>query len=173
MRINRTCPKCLRQEGIIYNFGNNKAAMVAFNKKKWCKCGYNTPQEMMEDNDLGFTDETWLLIAKNFIGHYHRSYNYGFIHNSEELIRFFLKALKTTAENFSKDIVLVENNGGRKFDTINNGKPEKKPRLNVLKDAHIEFYGIEFNNKNEPPQHFFFNLSNPTEPENDDDYQPF
>ena len=135
MSIERICPNCFQMENIRFNFGDNRQAEREFHSKKWCNCGYNSPNEMMEDQDMGFKDPYWIPIAKHFIENYHLRISQGHINNSEELVRFFLKLLKYSANNIGKSVELVQrkNGGGKEF--IYEGKAKKAPSKTIFNDA--------------------------------------
>ncbi len=67
MSINRICPNCFREDDVRINFGPNFKAEDSFHKHNWCNCGYKTPEEMMKDQDMGFSDPNWVRIAKDFV----------------------------------------------------------------------------------------------------------
>lgn len=143
MSMNRVCPNCFQVESSRYNFGDNRKAEREFHSEKWCDCKYNSPEEMMKDQDMGFKDPKWIAIAKDFIGKYHSSINEGYISNNEELVRFFLKLLKSSANNYHKSISLVERNEDEEWEYIYNGERAHKPKTNILKTT--SFPGLKFN----------------------------
>lgn len=137
MSIARTCPNCYQKEGIRYNFGNDREAEKEFHSKNWCDCGYLSPNEMMLDQDMGFDDPKWIPIAKYFIKNYHDSISQGYIHNSEELLRFFLKLLQSSANNVRKSIVIVDRKEGEEYEYVFEGKAKKTPKSDIFKDFVI------------------------------------
>lgn len=106
MSMNRVCPICYRKESIRFNFGNNREAESDFHKQKWCDCGYSSGEEMMKDQDLGFTDSRWVGIVKYFLDNYFLRIGQGAISNKDENARFFLKLLKSSANNYRLSIEL-------------------------------------------------------------------
>ncbi|WP_242084216.1 hypothetical protein [Aestuariivivens sediminis] len=134
MSMNRVCPNCFRKENLRYNFGNNIEAEKKFHSEKWCECGYNSPKEMMLDQDMGFTDPDWIRIAKYFIENYHATLATHQFNSKDEVVRFFLKMLKYSANNIYKEIVLVNNDKNNHWENINYGKPKTKPKSNIFGD---------------------------------------
>lgn len=128
----RTCPNCYRVENTRYNFGDNKEAEQEFHKEKWCDCGYSSPEEMMQDQDMGFDDPKWIRIAKHFIPQYLRTIRRGEIESNEEGIRYFLKLLKSSAKNTYSSLELVEIKEVEKWDIVANGKSEHKPKSDIF-----------------------------------------
>jgi hypothetical protein len=103
----RTCPACLRSNHIYANFGDNiEAAKAYHNAKNWCKCGYESAEEMMQDQDLGFSDPYWLPIIKGCFNEFFSRYDKGLLESPEEQVRFFLKQLKYSAYNNHRSIKL-------------------------------------------------------------------
>jgi hypothetical protein len=137
MSIERRCPNCFQQENMRVNFGNNREAEKDFHSQKWCSCGYNSPIEMMADQDMGFSDPQWIPIANHFIENYHLRISQGHIHNNEELVRFFLKLLKTSANNIIKSIEIVEKKQGEEYEFIYKGKATKAPKTNIFNESLI------------------------------------
>jgi hypothetical protein len=134
MSIARRCPNCFRQEGVRFNFGDDREAEKAFHQEKWCSCGYSSPEEMMKDQDFGFDDPKWVPIAKHFLENYHNSLEQGLIHSRDEQVRFFLKLLKSSANNYYKSIDLIDRREDESYEFVYNGKPEQPPRLNIIDD---------------------------------------
>lgn len=137
MSMNRVCPICYREEDIRVNFGNNSEAEVEFHNQNWCDCGYSSGEEMMEDQDLGFTDKRWVGIVKYFLNEYFLRLGQGAISNKDENVRFFLKLLKSSANNYRLSIELKPRNENEEWNFIYNGKPKKQPRNNIF-DNSIE-----------------------------------
>ena len=132
MSINRLCPNCFQEENIRVNFGDDREFEREFHAQKWCKCGYNSPTEMMVDQDMGFSDPNWIRIAKCFVENYHLRISEGHIETSEELVRFFLKLLKSSANNIYKSIEIVDQKDKEEYEFIYNGKSKNKPKTNVF-----------------------------------------
>jgi hypothetical protein len=132
MSVARTCPICFRRENKRYNFGSEHAAEKAFHKEKWCDCTYESAQEMMLDQDMGFEDPTWIPIAKEFLYEYHNSLNSGLITNKEEQVRFFLKLLKSCANSSRKSIELIPIKENEKWEYILDGKTERKLKCDIF-----------------------------------------
>ena len=139
MSINRICPNCFRKENIRVNFGNNNDAEEEFHSQKWCDCGYNSPEEMMKDQDMGFEDPYWIPIAKDFIYEYHLRMQQGLINSKEENVRFFLKLLKSTANGYWFSIKLINNRNEKfNYESIFNGKSEHIPKTNIFDNYNLE-----------------------------------
>jgi hypothetical protein len=103
----RTCPACLRSNHIYANFGDNAEAQRAYQyANNWCKCGYTSAEEMMQDQDLGFSDPYWLPIIKHCFNEFFNRYDKGQLESPEEQVRFFLKQLKYSAYNHHRNIRL-------------------------------------------------------------------
>lgn len=132
MSMSRVCPFCFRQEGIRANFGSDRAAEAEFHNQRWCKCGYSSSEEAMQDQDLGFLDPRWIKIAKFFLNEYYLRIGQGRIQNKDEHVRFFLKLLKSSASNYRTTIELTSRNENDKFQYIHDGKPTNKPKLNIF-----------------------------------------
>lgn len=135
MSMYRTCPNCFRQEGIRVNFGNNHAAEAEFHREHWCKCGYSSPEEMMKDQDLGFIDPRWVPIIKYFLNQYYLRISQGSIISKDEHVRFFLKLLRSSINNYHLSAELVPRKDNEDFKLIYNGKTEKFPRINIFKNS--------------------------------------
>jgi hypothetical protein len=56
MSANRICPNCFKKDNIRVNFGDEEESARKFHSLKWCDWNYNSPNEMMVDQDMGFTD---------------------------------------------------------------------------------------------------------------------
>lgn len=136
MSTNRVCPNCFQEENIRFNFGNDRNAERTFHSQKWCSCGYNSPNEMMIDQDLGFNDPCWLRIARYFLENYHLRIAQGEIRSKEELVRFFLKLLKNSASNFHKSIEL-KNKTNNEYDFIYNGRSLRTPKAKIMDEYSI------------------------------------
>lgn len=130
--MNRVCPNCFIKEDTRYNFGNNKEEEKKFHAEKWCDCGYNSPEEMMLDQDMGFTSPYWIIIAKYFIRNYDYMLASDKLESKEEVVRFFLKMLKNAANNVNKSIELVEMYEDEGWKAIYDGKPKTKPKSNIF-----------------------------------------
>lgn len=137
MSMNRVCPICYRKENIRFNFGDNREAESDFHKQKWCDCGYSSGEEMMKDQDLGFTDSRWVGIVKYFLDNYFLRIGQGAISNKDENVRFFLKLLKSSANNYRLSIELKPRNDDEDWEFVYEGKPKRKPRKNIF-DNSIE-----------------------------------
>jgi hypothetical protein len=131
MSTNRICPNCFKEEGGKLNFGNYIKAAIGFHSQKWCKCGYNSPQEMMDDQDMGFSDPNWIPIAKYFIEEYNLRLQPGLIKKKDEQIRFFLKLLKSSAGNYRKTLELTPKKD-EDWEYIYDGKPSHKPKTKIF-----------------------------------------
>lgn len=134
MSMNRVCPNCFKKEQVRFNFGRNIEAERKFHSEKWCTCGYNSPEEMMYDQDMGFTDPNWIRVAKYFLENYHSTLAKHQFDSKEELVRFFLKQLKQSANNIYKEIVLINKDKNSGWENINYGKAKIKPKTNIFGD---------------------------------------
>ncbi len=137
MSMARRCPNCLRTENIRFNFGDDNEgesyeAERKFHAEKWCKCGYNSPEEMMLDQDMGFTDPTWIPFVKFFLNNYYIQLPEEEFNSKEELVRFFLKSLKSSANSIRKSIVLVPQKEDEVYEYVNNGKPSHKVKSSIF-----------------------------------------
>lgn len=137
MSVNRVCPNCFQVDAVRFNFGEDREAEREFHSQKWCNCGYKDAHEMMIDQDLGFKDPNWLKIAKYFLENYHLRITQGEIHSKEELVRFFLKLLKSSASDINKSIELIDNNGVSDCDYIYNGKTNKTIQAHIMDNYSI------------------------------------
>ena len=67
MGMPRTCPNCFAEDGLHFSFGDF-VAEISHHNTKWCKCGYETPDQMMEDLrknfKVQFKDPNWVRIAR-------------------------------------------------------------------------------------------------------------
>lgn len=88
MSMPRRCPNCYRTEGIRANFGYDREAEAAYHRRKWCDCGYSSPEEMMKDQDLGFDDPQWVFVAKHFLNLYHWELRSGRLKTKMEMVVF-------------------------------------------------------------------------------------
>jgi hypothetical protein len=132
MSVRRTCPNCFRQENIRRNYGNDRDEEIKFHKEKWCNCPYESPEEMMLDQDMGFEDPKWIPIAKEFLQEYHIVLNSGAIKTKEEQIRFFLKLLKSSVNSSKKSIELIPKKENEEWYFIIDGKAEKKVKCGIF-----------------------------------------
>jgi hypothetical protein len=134
--MNRVCPNCYREEGIRFNFGGNFAAEADFHNQHWCSCGYSSPEEMIQDQELGFDDPRWVRIAKYFLNNYYLRLKQGEIDSKDEHIRFFLKLLKSSTNNFRLSVELVNRKNDEDWEFVYNGRPKKKSRVNIFDNAY-------------------------------------
>jgi len=109
MSMPRRCPNCYRTEDIRVNFGDNREAEAAFHQRKWCDCGYSSPEEMMRDQVLGFDDPKWVPIAKHFLNRYHRELRSGRLKTKNDQVRYFLRGLKSSLDNHFISATLTRN----------------------------------------------------------------
>jgi hypothetical protein len=67
MGMPRTCPNCFAEDGLHFSFGDF-VSEISHHNTKWCKCGYETPDQMMEDLrknfKIQFKDPNWVRIAR-------------------------------------------------------------------------------------------------------------
>lgn len=128
MSMPRVCPNCFRKEQDRYNFGSDIKAERAFHAEKWCDCAYDSPEEMMEDQDMPFQDPAWLPFAKHLLEEFHLRLSQGEIRDTQELVRFFMRLLKSSANNIHRSIVLTAQDPDEKYEYVYDGKTSKKPR---------------------------------------------
>lgn len=147
MSVSRRCPNCFQKENVRANFGDNVEAERAFHAERWCTCGYNSPMEMMADQDMVFKDPKWIPIAKYFIISYHFRIQQGRIHSSEELVRFFLRLLKDAANRCDGAIELVERKQDVELGWAHEGKAAQRPRASIFKDLILS--DLHFTQKTE------------------------
>lgn len=137
MSLNRVCRNCYRGDDIRMNFGYDTASEEAYHKKNWCSCGYSSHEEMMLDQNLGFTDPRWVKIGKNFLNDYYHKIRLHKIMNKDDHMRWFLKLLHSTAENHGLAIHLST----RKPDYNNKTNiTAKNPKSNIFEDDHALRY---------------------------------
>ena len=132
MSMSRVCPNCFQVESTRYNFGSDIQAEQAFHAEKWCDCGYESPEEMMEDQDMPFKDPRWVLLTKRFLEDYHLRLKQGGIKDATELVRFFLRLLKSSANGVNRSIVLVDKKDDESYALVHEGKTDRKPKLNIF-----------------------------------------
>src|SRR5690625_3062504 len=136
MSMSRTCPNCYRQEGVRLNFGGNYEAEADFHRRQWCSCGYYSPEEMMQDQDLGFDDPRWVGIAKYFLNEYYLRISQGRITNKDEHVRFFLKLLKSSINNYRLSAELVPRHEDEDWNYVYDGITEKEPQANIFDGSY-------------------------------------
>jgi hypothetical protein len=146
MSMSRRCPNCFQAEGLRVNFGFSSKAEKDFHKQKWCKCGYETPEEMMKDQDMGFEDPVWITIAKSFLEEYHLRLSQGHIKGKAELVRFFLRSLKESAYYSSKSITLVGQKTDEGREWFDFGKTKQKPRTDIFKREPLFYATMAYSN---------------------------
>jgi len=135
MSLKRVCPNCFREEKELrLNFGGNTEAEKEFHDQKWCDCDYSSPNEMMMDQDMGFENPEWIKFARFFLANYHLRLSQGHIENKEENVRFFLKLLKSSANNCRLSIDLVDLKKDENYESVYNGKSNHTPKSVIFKD---------------------------------------
>lgn len=132
MSMQRMCPNCYKKEGIRMNFGQNRKAEIDFHDQHWCNCGYTSPEEMIQDQELGFSDPRWVRISKYFLNEYYFRINQGVITNKDEHFRFFMKLLKNSINNVGLSVELVSKKEDEEWELIYDGKYEKEPQVNIF-----------------------------------------
>ena len=55
MSVQSICSICFKKDGIRMNFGYDNEAENEYHAIKWCKCPYESSEEMMLDQDMGFS----------------------------------------------------------------------------------------------------------------------
>ena len=144
--MSRRCPNCFQVEGVRMNFGFDSQAEKKFHAQSWCKCGYETPEEMMKDQDMGFDDPAWIPIAKYFLEQYHLRLIQGHIKGRAELVRFFLKSLKESAYYSSKSITLVDRKTDQGREWSKFGETKQKPRTDIFRRAPLHYASMAYLN---------------------------
>ncbi len=132
MSMNRRCPNCYRTELFRFNFGRNRDSETKFHKAKWCDCGYDSPQEMMLDQDMGFNDPLWIPIGKQLLTQYHEGLRNEKVSSLEEQMRFFLKLLQSAANNMRCSIEIVPIKENEKHTAIFDGKTKNPPKSEIF-----------------------------------------
>lgn len=135
MSMNRVCPMCFQEERFRYFFVDNESEAEFHRDNRWCSCGYESPEEMMQDQDLGFTDYRWVLIIRSFLNEYYLRLSQGVILNKDEHVRFFLKLLKFSANDYRLSIELTPPKKNELLEYIVDGVPKKQPHSNIFDDA--------------------------------------
>jgi hypothetical protein len=107
MSMQRFCPNCYRTEGVRLNFGSDRAAESQFHKQQWCDCGYFSPEEMMQDQDLGFEDPRWVQVTTTFLNEYYRRLSLGRIPTKDEHVRYFMKLLNRSLRFHGLSVEIV------------------------------------------------------------------
>jgi hypothetical protein len=137
MSMPRRCPNCYRTEDIRVNFGDNREAEAAFHQRKWCDCDYSSPEEMMQDQDLGFEDPKWLPVAKEFLNRYHRELRAGQLSTKGDHIRCFLISLKSSFDDYRISASLSQNGDLRTFKPSKSLSKKHKPKTDIF-DSYNE-----------------------------------
>jgi len=132
MSMSRVCPNCFQVEATRYNFDYDIKTEQEFQAEKWCACGYESPEEMMLDQDMPFQDPKWIPLTKHFLEDYHLRLRKGEIKDAGELIRFFLRLLKSSANGVSRSIVLVDMKEDESYAFVHDGKTNRKPKPNIF-----------------------------------------
>jgi len=132
MSVHRVCQICYQKEDIRLNFGDNHEAETKFHRQSWCQCGYSSGEEMMKDQDLGFTDNRWVGIIKYFLNEYYLRIGQGVIANKDEHARFFLKLLNHSFKNYRVSIELKPKSDDENWEYFHDGVPKTQPRKNIF-----------------------------------------
>jgi hypothetical protein len=129
------CNNCYKASNIHFNFGNDREAENAYHKNYNCDCGYSSPEEMMRDQDLGFTDPRWVIIAKDFLNEYYILLRIRTIKSKDQHIRFFLKQLKYSINKYAGTIELVPNSQVEACEYANDGTTKIVTQANIFDDC--------------------------------------
>jgi len=135
MSVARTCSSCFRREAIRHNFDGDSEAERAFHAQtSWCGCGYITPQEMMQDQDLGFSDPAWFHVGRRFLTDYHDGLHRGVTVTPEEHMRYFLKLFQSTTATMGYRVELIpdETLDVPSYGFIKYGKREWDPKVTLF-----------------------------------------
>ena len=70
MGMQRFCHNCFAQDGLAISFVEDEHERE-HHKKKWCKCGYDSPEDMMKDLRIKyrfeFEDPKWVYLAREYL----------------------------------------------------------------------------------------------------------
>lgn len=136
MSMQRICPNCYRTEGIRANFGNDREAEAAFHRKKWCDCGYSSPEEMMKDQDLGFDDPQWVKVSRTFLNQYYERLSLGRIPSKNEHVRYFLKLLKRSFNGEGLSVEIVRHVKKPTESQAIKKSPKSAPKSNIFDNSY-------------------------------------
>ena len=71
MGLPKTCPNCFANDGIFWNYDGSEEEINKIYAQKWCDCGYNSPEEMIEGlakkYEFKFKDPKWVKLARAYI----------------------------------------------------------------------------------------------------------
>jgi len=71
MGLPKTCPNCFANDGIFWNYDGSEEEIKKIYDQKWCDCGYNSPEEMIEGlakkYEFKFKDPKWVKLARAYI----------------------------------------------------------------------------------------------------------
>jgi hypothetical protein len=71
MGLPKTCPNCFANDGIFWNYDGSEEEINKIYAQKWCGCGYNSPEEMIEGLAkkyyFKFKDPKWVKLARAYI----------------------------------------------------------------------------------------------------------
>ncbi len=150
------CPNCYREYN-LYKSRNLDKNFVP-NPKKVCSCKYNSPEEMMEDHDMGFKDPKWVKIGKYFLNHYHPVINESSIEYKDEWLRFFLKLLQSSANKYGLSLELTNIKKNESWSKVVDGKTSRKVKSMIFDDNKIIYEPDELEDVNDELVFEFLNL---------------
>jgi Zn ribbon nucleic-acid-binding protein len=112
MGMQRFCPNCFAQDGLAISFVED-AHEREHHKKKWCKCGYDSPEEMIKElrkkYRFEFEDPKWVYLAREYLSR--RKHKLNFKHDvTLDLVGEFLHDLFWASKFSSSNISLEKNN---------------------------------------------------------------
>lgn len=121
MGMPRTCPNCFAEDGLHFSFGDF-AAEISHHNTKWCKCGYETSDQMMEDLrknfKIQFKDPNWVRIAREQL----KLNDKKFDALTKRKISVFLNNLYSSSKRSDLNISLISKTLSDKIESSTNKK---------------------------------------------------
>jgi len=139
MGMPRTCPNCFANDGFYISFVED-AHEIEHHKEKWCKCGYDSPEEMIKElrkkYRFEFEDPKWVYFAREYLSR--RKYKLNFKHDvTLDLVGEFLHDLFWASNHSSSNISLISKNLSEKIES-NEDKKQLSQIKNKLPDWESE-----------------------------------
>jgi len=139
MGMSRTCPNCFAEDGLHFSFVDFTAE-ISHHTTKWCNCGYETPNQMMEDlrkkYRFEFEDPKWVYFARKYL--HRRKQKQNFKHDiTLELVGGFLHDMYWASNYSSSNISLISKNLSEKIES-NEDKKQLSQIKNKLPDWESE-----------------------------------
>jgi hypothetical protein len=135
MSVKNICKDCFRESKVRMNFGYDSEAENEYHSSKLCNCPYNSPEEMMIDQDMGEMDPNWFRIAKNLLPDFKSKLRT--CTKEEEEVRLFLKLLDYHTKNYHKSVELIDAEQPISQDFDISSKPNKPVNFDVFKERFI------------------------------------